>query len=41
MKDTTHNQKITKFMLKEFILSDLKITDVSDKDLDLLIRTHP
>ena len=41
MKDTTHNQKISKFMLKEFFLSDLKIKDVSDRDLDLLIRTHP
>ena len=28
-------------MLKDFILSDLRLDGVTDRDLDLLVRTHP
>jgi hypothetical protein len=41
MKDSTHNQKITKQMLKEFLISDIKLEEVTDRDVDMLIRTHP
>jgi len=28
-------------MLKDFILNDLKVSTVTERDVDLLIKTHP
>jgi hypothetical protein len=32
---------VSKQQLKEFLLSDLKITSVTERDLEILIKTHP
>jgi len=32
---------VSKQQLKEFLLADLKITSVTERDLEILIKTHP
>lgn len=37
----TATNKIEKIHLRKFILSDLQCTSVAEKDVDILLKTHP
>ena len=41
MKDASQQGQVSKQQLKEFLLADLKITSVTERDLEILIKTHP
>lgn len=40
IKDRSNQQRVTKDMFKEFILMDMKVPHVSERDLDLFMQTH-
>lgn len=41
LKDNSQSGKVTKEMFKDFVFSDLKMAQVTERDLDLLMKTHP
>ena len=40
IKDLTQTGEISREIFKDFILSDLKVTGVTEKDIDVLLKTH-
>ena len=40
LKDNSQSGKVTKEMFKDFVFGDLKMAQVTERDLDLLMKTH-
>jgi hypothetical protein len=41
VKDNSQSGKVTRGMFKDFIFNDLKISTLTERDLDLVMKTHP
>lgn len=40
MKDNTNMQRVSRDMLIDFILIDMRVPDIKKQDLEILLRTH-